>query len=242
MEVMILNPHGAVFLYRSVRLLLSAWMVLLIQIQISSGVPLTSSEEIRVLVLGDSLSAGYGLDQEKAFPALIERRANRAGWSVRVTNGGVSGDTTASGLGRIDWLLRSPVDVLLLELGANDGLRGVAPEATYQNLQRIIDRVRASNPAVEIIIAGMMVPPNMGSEYSRQFREIFPALAAENDLHLVPFLLEGVAGDPSLNLPDGIHPNPAGHRIVADNVWKVLEPILEQMASSRFARPSGSGR
>lgn len=242
MEVMILIPRRPGIQCGPVRFLLIALMVLFVQMPINRASPTANSEDIRVLVLGDSLSAGHGLDQEEAFPALVEKRARQAGLPVRVINAGVSGDTTASGLRRIDWLLRSPVDVLLLELGANDGLRGVAPDATHQNLQEIIDRVRASNRRVEIVIAGMMVPPNMGPDYSDRFRKIFPALAEDNNTHLIPFLLEGVAGDPSLNLSDGIHPNAAGHRKVAENVWQVLGPLLKELASSRSGSRSSSGR
>jgi acyl-CoA thioesterase-1 len=143
-----------------------------------------------------------------------------------VINAGLSGETSAGGLRRINWLLKRPIDVLVLELGANDGLRGIPAAQTRQNLQAIIDRVKEKNPAVKIIIAGMMVPPNMGADYAGEFQKIFPQLAKQNQAELIPFLLEGVAGIPELNLPDGIHPTAEGHRIVAGTVWKVVKPVL----------------
>ncbi len=186
-----------------------------------------------ILFLGNSLAAGFGLDPELAFPALIQQKIDSLGWNFNVINAGLSGETSSGGLRRIDWLLQRDVDVLFLELGANDGLRGIPLELTKQNLQAIIDRVRAKNPAVKIVIAGMMVPPNLGVEYTRAFRAIFPDLAKRNQAALVPFLLEGVGGVPELNLPDGIHPTAAGHRIVAQNVWKVLRPVLQPFPANR---------
>jgi len=186
-----------------------------------------------ILFLGNSLAAGYGLDPELAFPALIQQKIDSLGWNFKVINAGVSGETSAGGLRRMDWLLQRQVDVLFLELGANDGLRGIPLEHTKQNLQGIIARVRAKNPAVKIVIAGMMVPPNLGADYTRAFRAIFPDLAKRNQAALVPFLLEGVGGVPELNLPDGIHPTAAGHRLVAQNVWKVLRPVLQSLHSNR---------
>ncbi len=182
-----------------------------------------------ILFLGNSLAAGFGLDPELAFPALIQQKIDSLRWNFKVINAGLSGETSAGGLRRIDWLLERQVDVLFLELGANDGLRGIPLELTKQNLQAIIARVRAKNPAVKIVIAGMMVPPNLGADYTRAFRAIFPDLAKRNQAALVPFLLEGVGGVPELNLPDGIHPTAAGHRIVAQNVWKVLHPLLQSL-------------
>ncbi len=188
-----------------------------------------------ILFLGDSLAAGYGLDPEQAFPALIQEKIDQRGWDYEVVNAGVSGDTTASGLRRIDWLLRRPVDVLFLELGGNDGLRGIAPEVTRQNLQGIIDKTRARNPEAAVVVAGMLIPPNMGPDYFEQFRSIFPEIAGGNDALLIPFLLEGVAGDPELNLPDGIHPTAKGHRRVAEHVWGYLEPLLVQRSDAAAA-------
>ena len=186
----------------------------------------TAGGERVVLFLGDSLSAGYGLLPSQSFPALIQRKIEDRGWNFRVVNAGLSGDTTASGLRRVDWLLKQPVQVLVLELGANDGLRGVPLRATEENLQGIVDKVKKMNPDLKIVIAGMRVPPNLGPEYTERFRSIFPSLAKRNQAALIPFLLEGVAGVPELNLPDGIHPTDEGHRMVADTIWKVLRPLL----------------
>ena len=179
-----------------------------------------------ILFYGDSLTAGYGLAPEQAFPAIIGRELNSTGEQYKIINAGLSGETSAGGLNRLDWILREPVDVFVLELGANDGLRGLPLEQTEKNLQQIIDKVKTKYPQTTIVIAGMMVPPNLGEEYSEQFRSIFPKLARQNKALLVPFLLEGVAGDESLNLPDGIHPNTDGHEIVANNVLKVIVPVL----------------
>jgi acyl-CoA thioesterase I len=185
-----------------------------------------SSSPKVILFFGDSLTAGYGLSPEEAFPALVEKEFNKHGKSAKVVNAGLSGETSAGGLSRIDWILRQPIDVFVLELGANDGLRGLPLDQTQKNLQAIIDKVRVKFPKVKIVIAGMMVPPNMGRDYTERFEKIFPELAKKNNVVLIPFLLEDVAGKDHLNLPDGIHPNPAGHKIVADNVYKVLDPLI----------------
>jgi acyl-CoA thioesterase-1 len=187
-----------------------------------------ASERKTLLILGDSLSAGYGIDPEQAYPALLQKKVNAAGLNYKVVNAGVSGNTSADGLQRVDWLLKRKIDVLFLELGGNDGLRGLPVAMTATNLQSILDRVRQKYPAVKIVIAGMRMPPTMGADYVDAFANIFPKLAAENHATLLPFLLEGVGGDPNLNLPDGIHPTPEGHKIVADNVWKIVRPILGQ--------------
>jgi acyl-CoA thioesterase I len=179
-----------------------------------------------ILFYGDSLTAGYGLAPDQAFPALIQKEITQRKASYKVVNAGLSGETTAGGLGRISWVLKQPVDILVLELGANDGLRGLPIAQTRENLQKIIDKVKEKNPQVKVLIVGMKVPPNMGREYSREFEKIFPDLAKANKASLLPFLLEGVAGNPKLNLPDGIHPNAEGHRIVAKNVWQALEPMM----------------
>jgi acyl-CoA thioesterase I len=184
----------------------------------------------RVIVfLGNSLAAGYGIDPDAAFPMLVQQRIDSLGWNFRVVNAGLSGDTSASGLRRIDWLLRQRVHVLVLELGGNDGLRGVDTEVTKRNLQGIIDRARERYPDVRIVLAGMQIPPNLGHEYTERFRRIYPELAAENDVDLIPFLLEGVGGMDAMMLRDGIHPTERGHHVVAENVWAVLAPILEEM-------------
>ncbi len=180
-----------------------------------------------ILFFGDSLTAGYGLSPEEAFPALVEKDLNKGGSRVKVINAGLSGETSAGGLSRIDWVLRQPVDVLVLELGANDGLRGLPLDQTRKNLQAIIDKVKAKNPNVKLVLAGMMVPPNLGKDYTNDFKNIYPDLAKKNGATLVPFLLEGVAGDEKLNLPDGIHPNPEGHKIVAKTLVRYIEPLLK---------------
>src|SRR6266851_6680190 len=182
-----------------------------------------------ILFFGDSLTAGYGLDPAQAFPALIQEKIDARGWHFRAINAGLSGETTAGGLRRIDWVLQRPIAVLVLELGANDGLRGLPVEGAKQNLQAIIDRTKDKYPWVKVVLVGMQVPPNLGRDYTTRFRAIFPDLAAANSAVLIPFLLEGVGGVPALNLPDGIHPTPEGHKIVAENVWKVLEPMLRTM-------------
>jgi acyl-CoA thioesterase-1 len=179
-----------------------------------------------ILFYGDSLTAGYGLSPDEAFPALVGRKLTEKGKVVKIINAGLSGETSAGGLSRIDWVLRQPVDVFVLELGPNDGLRGLPLEQTEKNLQSIIDKVKTKYPNVKIVIAGMMVPPNIGPEYTEKFRKIFPALAKKNNATLIPFLLADVAGDEKLNLPDGIHPNAQGHKIVAENVLKAIEPLL----------------
>ncbi len=185
-----------------------------------------------VLILGDSLAAGYGVDPDAAFPALLQAKVDSAGMPVMFVNAGVSGDTSAGGLRRINWLLRQPVDVLVLELGGNDGLRGIQPGTTRTNLQQIIDRTREKNPAVRIVIAGMRMPENMGEEFTRGFREMFFELAAANKATLIPFLLEGVGGNAELNQPDLIHPNAKGHQLVAQHVWSVLEPVLKELLAA----------
>lgn len=179
-----------------------------------------------ILFFGDSLTAGYGLSPEEAFPALSEKELIKDGKNVKIVNGGLSGETSAGGLTRIDWVLRQPIDVFVLELGANDGLRGLPVDQTKKNLQAIIDKVKAKNPNVKIVIAGMMVPPNMGNTYTTQFTAVFPEIAKKNKATLMPFLLEGVAGNEKLNQADGIHPNIEGHKIVATNITKVLSPLL----------------
>jgi acyl-CoA thioesterase-1 len=185
-----------------------------------------------LLCFGTSLTAGAGLAPEAAFPALLQRKVDSAGFGFRVVNAGVSGETAAAGLRRIDWLLQQPIAVLLLELGANDALRGQDLAAAKRNLQEIIDRTRARHPGVRVVVAGMEAPPNLGRRYTREFRDLFVELARENHAVLIPFLLEGVAGQAELNQADGIHPSAAGARIVADRVWMVLEPVLRAAGTS----------
>jgi acyl-CoA thioesterase I len=179
-----------------------------------------------ILFFGDSLTAGYGLTVEQAFPALIEQELKQNGKNVKVINAGLSGETSAGGLTRIDWVLRQPVDIFVLELGANDGLRGVPLPETRKNLQAIIERVKFKNPKVKVVLAGMMVPPNMGKPYADGFQKIFPELATKNNTTLIPFILAGVAGDEKLNQADGIHPTVEGHKIVSKTVLKSLQGLL----------------
>lgn len=185
-----------------------------------------AEDKKRILFFGDSITAGYGLDTEQAFPALIQNKIDSLNLNYQVTNAGLSGETSAGGVRRVDWILQQPVDIFFLELGANDGLRGIDPDVTKQNLQQIIDKVRAHDPEITIILAGMEAPPNMGGEYTERFRTIFRELAEENSLHFLPFILEDVAGIPELNQPDGIHPTAEGHEIVAEHIWKEIKPIL----------------
>jgi acyl-CoA thioesterase-1 len=189
---------------------------------------LRGSSPQTIVFFGDSLTAGYGLDDPSAdaFPARVEEKIKEAGLPYRVVNAGLSGETSAGGLRRVDWILRQPIDVFVLALGANDGLRGIEPSVTKSNLQRIIDRVREKNPAVKVVLAGMFMPPSMGEAYVREFGEIFPALAQKNKTEFVPFLLEGVGGNRKFNQPDQIHPTADGHARIAETVWKILRPLL----------------
>lgn len=179
-----------------------------------------------MVFFGNSLTAGYGLDISEAFPARIQEFIDSLGYSYDVINAGLSGETTASGNSRIDWVLKNNIDVFVLELGANDGLRGIPTAETRKNLQEIIEKVTKKYPDSRIVLAGMQVPPNMGKDYSSDFRSIFPELAEKNNTELIPFLLQDVAGEPELNLDDGIHPTPYGHQIVAGTVWRVLRKVL----------------
>ena len=179
-----------------------------------------------VVFFGNSLTAGYGLSPTEAFPALIQAKIDSMGLPYKVVNAGVSGETTSGGASRIDWVLRQAPDVFVLELGANDGLRGIPVAETRKNLQAIIDKVKAKNPAAKLVLAGMQLPPNMGQAYTSGFRDLFPELARRNGMTLIPFLLQGVGGEAKLNQQDGIHPTAEGARIVADNVWEVLQPLL----------------
>jgi acyl-CoA thioesterase I len=181
-----------------------------------------------VVFLGDSLTAGLGVQPTEAFPGLIAEKIRAAGLPFQVENAGLSGDTSAGALRRIDWLLQQPIDVLVIELGGNDGLRGLPIKSLKANLQAIIDKAKAKNPAVKIVIAGMQIPPNLGADYSADFQRVYTDLARENNAVLIPFLLEGVGGHRDLNQQDLIHPTAAGHRIVAELVWRTLEPILRK--------------
>ncbi len=196
----------------------------------NTSAPTAAAAPRTILFFGDSLTAGYGLDnpEAEAFPSLIGQKLKDAGLPYQEVNAGLSGDTTAGGLRRIDWLLRRPVDILVLELGGNDGLRGVSPDESRHNLQIIIDKTRAKNPDVRVVIAGMMIPPNFGADFVARFAAIYPALAAANPgSQLIPFVLQGVGGIASLNQRDQIHPTAAGHRIIADLIWKTLAPMVQ---------------
>ncbi|HZJ21456.1 MAG TPA: arylesterase [Pricia sp.] len=187
-----------------------------------------TSEEKIILFFGNSLTAGYGLDTEEAFPALIQNRLDSLGLDYTAINSGLSGETTSAGLNRLNWVLNQKVDIFVLELGANDGLRGIPIKETRENLQAIIDRVRKKNADTQIVLAGMQIPPNMGQTYAGEFQQLFPELAEKNDIKLIPFLLQGVAGRLDLNQDDGIHPTSEGQRIVRDNVWDVLKDIIQK--------------
>ena len=188
--------------------------------------PLAGAQTKTIVFLGDSLSAGYGVEPSQSFPALVAEKIRAAQLPYKVENAGLSGDTSAGGLRRIDWLLQKPIDVLVLELGGNDALRGLSIETMKANLQAIITKVRAKNSQAKIVIAGMQVPPNLGAEYTERFRRAYIDLAQENHATLITFLLENVGGIRNLNQPDMIHPNPEGHRIIAETVWRTLEPLL----------------
>lgn len=179
-----------------------------------------------ILFFGNSLTAGYGLEPAAAFPALIQKKIDSLQLPYKVVNAGVSGETSSGGNSRIDWILKQPVDVFVLELGANDGLRGIPIGETRRNLQSIIDKVKNRYPQAKLVMAGMQLPPNMGQQYATEFRNVFTDLAKKNDMALIPFLLEGVGGEVKLNQDDGIHPTAEGHEIVAGNVWEVLKEVL----------------
>ena len=182
---------------------------------------LTISKKV-IMFFGNSLTAGMGLDPNEAFPALIQQKIDSMGLAYQVVNAGLSGETTASGKNRVSWVLNENVDLFVLELGANDGLRGIPLEETRSNLQDIIDVVKQKRPNAAIVLAGMQIPPNMGKEYTTTFREIFPTLAQKNKIGLIPFLLEDVAGNPELNQADGIHPTAEGQKIIANNIWPII--------------------
>ena len=186
----------------------------------------TVTKKKTIVFFGNSLTAGYGLSPEQAFPALIQQKIDSLGLPYQVVNAGVSGETSSGGNTRIDWILQQPMAIFVLELGANDGLRGIPLAETKKNLQDIIDKVKAKNPQTKLLFAGMQIPPNMGQKYATEFGNMFGELSTKNSMALIPFLLEGVGGEPELNQADGIHPTAEGHRIVAENVWKELEKLL----------------
>ena len=200
------------------------WRTVILCLGLAAG--LGAAETKTLLFFGDSLTAGYGLDPDEAYPALIQLKLDDSGRAWRVVNAGLSGETTAGGLRRLDWILRQPVDIFVIELGGNDGLRGIAPEISRANLEAMINRIRERSPRVKVVLAGMQMPTNMGPDYTRQFAAMYPDVAHKLKVTLIPFLLEGVGGIPSLNLPDGIHPTAEGHKIVAETVWRSLLPLL----------------
>lgn len=184
-----------------------------------------AEKPVRIVVLGDSIAEGYGIPKTDAFPAVMERLLREDSHpEARVINAGIGGSTSASGLARLQWLLKRKPDILVLELGANDALRGVKPEETRRNLEKVVEL--AKKKGLRVLLAGMMAPPNYGADYARRFRRIFPRIAREENVALVPFLLDHVAGIPALNQEDGIHPNEKGQEIVARNVLKFLKPLL----------------
>lgn len=197
-----------------------------------------AAEKKTILFFGDSLTFGYGVDSSAAYPTLIQKRIDGLGLPYRTINGGVSGDTTSAGIERLRWMLRQPPDVLFLALGANDGLRGIPPAAVQTNLEQMIDIAREKNPSIKIILAGMMMPANYGTEYTKRFSAIFPAIAKKKNVALVPFLLDKVAGINNLNLPDRIHPNAKGYEIVAETVWITLKPVLTPAPVSAQKTPT----
>ena len=195
--------------------------------QISAPNPIEKKvEKKRLVFFGNSLTAGYGLDPDQGFTSLIQKRIDSLSLNYEVINAGLSGETTAGGDSRIDWILKQPIDIFVLELGGNDGLRGIAPESSFKNLQSIINKVKAKNPATKIILAGMEAPPNMGEAFTSEFRAMYPKLSKSNDTYLIPFLLENVGGIPELNQPDGIHPTAKGNLIITETIWKVLKDVL----------------
>ena len=188
--------------------------------------------------MGTSLTAGYGLgDQAVRFTDRIQAKIDSAGLPFQIVNAGVSGDTSAGGLGRISWLLRAPVSVLVIELGANDGLRGLSIEAMRGNLQAVMDSARTHYPGVRLVLARMQAPPHLGLRYVSEFRSVFTELAREKDAVLIPFLLDGVAGEPELNQVDGIHPTVEGHRRVSETIWRFLEPVLQEVVRKGEDQP-----
>ena len=199
--------------------------------QLASTSPLNAGDMKTILVLGDSLSGGFGLKPSEAYPALLANKLRAAGLNFQVTNASQTGGTSDGGLERLPGHLKRKIDIFILELGINDAFRGVPVDQMQDNLQQIIDKVKARNPNVRVVIAGMQQPNSATDDYVAAFGKMFAELASKNGALLVPYLLEGVAGDPSLNLPDGIHPNAAGQKILAENVWRVLEPVARKTAA-----------
>jgi len=188
--------------------------------------PASAYADAVIVALGDSLTAGLGVAPDETYPARLQARLTREGYVYRVVNAGVSGDTTAGGLRRVDWVLRAGPEVVIVALGANDGLRGQSPQMMRANLDEIVVRLRAAR--ARVLLAGMRLPPNYGVEFTREFADVFPAVARRAEIAFMPFLLDGVAADPRLNLPDGIHPTAAGYQVIADRLWPYLRPLLRR--------------
>ncbi len=198
----------------------------IVLILLCTSINLVAQEKKTILVFGDSIAAGLGVDPEQAFPAVIQEKIDSVGLNYEVLNGGLSGETSAGGLRRISWVLQRKVDIMILELGGNDGLRGIDLSSTKENLQEIINKAQEKYPDIQVIIAGMQVPPNLGIEYTNEFVNLYPDLAEENNLPLIPLILDKVGGYDEYMQPDQIHPNAAGHRVVAETVWETLYPII----------------
>jgi len=201
----------------------TGWMVILALWLVTS---LGAAESKTIVFFGDSITAGYGVDPDEAYPAVIQRKIKEADRPWRVVNAGLSGETTAGGLRRLDWILRQRVDILVIELGGNDGLRGISPATTRSNLEQMIGRIQQQHPDVKVVLTGMQISTNMGPDFARDFAAIYPEVARATGVVLVPFLLDRVGGVPTLNQADGIHPTAEGHQIVADTVWRTLLPLL----------------
>lgn len=202
-------------------------VVLTIVLSVLMCISSEAQQKKSILFFGDSISAGYGIQPQQAFPAVIQDKIDSLGLNYEVINGGLSGETSAGGLRRINWVLQRNIDIMILELGGNDGLRGIDLSSTKDNLQQIIDRAKAKNPEIEIIIAGMQVPPNLGTDYTKEFQDLYPELAEKNNLTLIPLILDEVGGRDEFMQPDQIHPNVKGHKVVAETVWETLKPFLD---------------
>jgi acyl-CoA thioesterase I len=222
------NPSTVATPRRATGLRLAGFLFAFFAVLMATSSSAVATDTRTLVFFGDSLTAGYGLTNPaiESYPALIQKKLEEERLPWRVVNAGLSGETTSGGLRRIDWILRQPVDIFVLALGANDGLRGISPAVSRSNLQQIVERVRAKNPKAKIVVAGMQMPPAMGEDYTREFGAMFPAVAEKNGATLIPFLLEGVGARPEFNQGDRIHPNAAGHEIMAKHVWTVIRPLL----------------
>lgn len=220
-----INKNNICYIWQLMRRILTTFVILFLFASISFG----QENSKRILFFGDSITAGYGIEKEKSFSALIQQKIDSLGWDFEAVNAGLSGETSAGGLRRIDWMLRQPVSVFVLELGGNDGLRGIDLDATKENLQKIIDKVQAKYPDARIIITGMQVPPNLGPDYTENFREMYPELAKRNDVELIPKFLNDIGGDSKLMQSDGIHPTAEGHTVLAEAIWNRLKPMLQDL-------------